>query len=161
MKIRGNTIVTPIPKPDWNQTDPTKADYIKNKPDLSEVGTPEVYAATYDFASESLESDFSEMVAAFQAGKIVTLSTVYPMGEKECYYCVRYDTEETSGYEGACMIFQRAGVGYTESLYVVSDGTMHSAITNLGNIEAALDGIIAEQEAIIAIQESLIGGDAS
>lgn len=113
---------------------------------------PDVYAAEYDFASGTLYSNFSEMVAAFQAGKIVTLSTVYPMGEKDCYYCVRYDTEETSGYEGACMIFQRAGVGYTESLYVVSDGTMHSAITNLGNIEAALDGIIE-------IQNSLIGGD--
>ena len=31
-KIRGNTVGTPAPQPDWNQTDPTKADYIKNKP---------------------------------------------------------------------------------------------------------------------------------
>lgn len=37
-KIIGNTTATPNPKPDWNQTDPTKADYIKNKPDLSGVG---------------------------------------------------------------------------------------------------------------------------
>lgn len=29
----------------------------------------------------------------------------------------------------------------------------------IGNIETALDGIIAEQESIIAIQEALIGGD--
>ena len=37
-KIIGNTTATPNPNPDWNQTDPTKADYIKNKPDLSNIG---------------------------------------------------------------------------------------------------------------------------
>ena len=30
--IYGNTTATPNPQPDWNQTDSTKADYIKNKP---------------------------------------------------------------------------------------------------------------------------------
>ena len=32
MKIRGRTVMTPVPKSDWNQADPKKADYIKNKP---------------------------------------------------------------------------------------------------------------------------------
>lgn len=31
-KIRGNTVGTTVPQSDWSQTDPTKADYIKNKP---------------------------------------------------------------------------------------------------------------------------------
>ena len=31
-KIIGNTTATPAARPDWNQTDATKADYIKNKP---------------------------------------------------------------------------------------------------------------------------------
>lgn len=34
-KIIGNTTATPNPQPDWNQTDSTKADFIKNKPDIS------------------------------------------------------------------------------------------------------------------------------
>lgn len=34
MKIKGNTVGTTTPRPDWNQTDPKKADYIKNKPDI-------------------------------------------------------------------------------------------------------------------------------
>lgn len=34
-KIIGNTTATPNPRPDWNQTDASKADYIKNKPDVS------------------------------------------------------------------------------------------------------------------------------
>lgn len=33
-KIIGNTIATPMPRPDWNQNDETKADFIKNKPDI-------------------------------------------------------------------------------------------------------------------------------
>lgn len=33
-KIIGNTTATPNPRPDWAQMDETKADYIKNKPEL-------------------------------------------------------------------------------------------------------------------------------
>ncbi len=33
-EIIGNTTATPNPRPDWNQTDASKADYIKNKPDI-------------------------------------------------------------------------------------------------------------------------------
>ena len=35
MKIIGNTVGTPLPKPDFKQTDPTKGDYIKNKPEIT------------------------------------------------------------------------------------------------------------------------------
>lgn len=34
-KIVGNTVGIPNPQSDWNQTDKTKADYIRNKPDIS------------------------------------------------------------------------------------------------------------------------------
>ena len=33
-KIIGNTTATPNPRPDWLQTDETKADFIKNKPNV-------------------------------------------------------------------------------------------------------------------------------
>ena len=33
-KIIGNTTATPNPRPDWSQTDDTKADFIKNKPTI-------------------------------------------------------------------------------------------------------------------------------
>lgn len=32
MKIRGNTVGTPMKRPDFNQTNPKKSDYIKNNP---------------------------------------------------------------------------------------------------------------------------------
>ena len=34
-RIIGNPTTTPYPRPDWNQTDENKADYIKNKPKFS------------------------------------------------------------------------------------------------------------------------------
>lgn len=37
-KIIGNTTATPNPQSDWSQQDPTKADYIKNKPDFTGQG---------------------------------------------------------------------------------------------------------------------------
>lgn len=36
--IRGNTVGLPNPQADWNQTDETKADFIKNKPTFSSDG---------------------------------------------------------------------------------------------------------------------------
>lgn len=36
-KIIGNTTTTPMARPDWNQTDEAKADYIKNKPDIEQL----------------------------------------------------------------------------------------------------------------------------
>ena len=36
-RIIGNTTTTPMPIPDWNQTNPAKADFIKNKPDMQAV----------------------------------------------------------------------------------------------------------------------------
>lgn len=36
-KITGNPTVTPLPKPNWNQTDPTKGDYIRNKPEIPTI----------------------------------------------------------------------------------------------------------------------------
>lgn len=34
-KIIGITVGSPLPKSDFNQTDPTKGDYIKNKPKIA------------------------------------------------------------------------------------------------------------------------------
>lgn len=38
-KVIGNPTTTPMAIPDWNQTDSKKADFIKNKPDLTQYAT--------------------------------------------------------------------------------------------------------------------------
>lgn len=47
-KIRGNTVGTTMPRPDWNQTDPTKADYIRNKPEFSGDSNGVPFGAFYE-----------------------------------------------------------------------------------------------------------------
>ena len=44
MKIIGNTVGTTLPKPDFKQTDPTKGDYIKNKPEVVDATVGELLA---------------------------------------------------------------------------------------------------------------------
>ena len=60
-KIIGNTTATPNPRPDWEQKDEAKADFIKNKPkiltedDVVELiiekggGSPENYVTAEQF----------------------------------------------------------------------------------------------------------------
>lgn len=54
-KIIGNTTTTPNPRPDWAQTDETKADYIKNKPTLGTMATKSEVTKT-DLAEDIQES---------------------------------------------------------------------------------------------------------
>lgn len=37
MIIRGTTVGTPTAKPDWNETNPNRAGYICNKPDIDSL----------------------------------------------------------------------------------------------------------------------------
>lgn len=53
-KIIGNTIATPMTIPDWNQTDETKADYIKNKPNIGDL------ASLTEIGKENLTLDVQE-----------------------------------------------------------------------------------------------------
>ena len=43
-RIKGNTVGFPNPQPDWNQTDATQADYIKNKPAIPITVAEDGYA---------------------------------------------------------------------------------------------------------------------
>ena len=83
MKIVGYTVGTSLPKPNFAQTDPTKGDYIKNKPDfdglqntihsVSElVGSEKVSKQIEDALNIDYEStlafDVTEIVIANLAG---------------------------------------------------------------------------------------------
>lgn len=45
-KIIGNTTAMPNPRPDWNQTDEAKSDFIKNKPDIEKIITQALSGAS-------------------------------------------------------------------------------------------------------------------
>lgn len=57
MSIKGNTVGTPMPRTDWNQTDPTKADYLKGRDDLSQS----IQDAIEQHATEVLAQKFVDV----------------------------------------------------------------------------------------------------
>ena len=129
-------------------------------------GATEVYAAEYDLVDMVLLSNFGEMESAFLSGKIVTLSSSTPVGGNSRFYCTAYVPEGFGGYEGSELHFVQAGAGDIQSLIAVSDGTIISNYTNLYdvkndvvNIKKDLQDLDTALDAIIEIQNSLIGGD--
>ena len=161
-KIRGNTVGTTMPRPNWNQTDRTKADYILKKPENFDV-----YAAWFDCLEHYItEGSFDEMVSAFDSGKIVTLSTVNPIGGVSCYYCVNYTPGGFYEYDGDILKFQLAGDDWVECLIVESNGKITITGTDLTVMKNDINGVKKDLkdldtalDAIIEIQNSLIGGD--
>lgn len=64
-KIYGNTIGTTTPRSDWNQTDSTKADYIKNKPTLGSLASKDTVEKS-DLASD-IQSTLNKADNAIQS----------------------------------------------------------------------------------------------
>lgn len=88
-KIIGNTVGTPNPRPDWNQTDETKANYIKNKPEaatvISEKSTDEQYStakAVYTAISEEsnyANDNFANAIKGNASGSFIKVDDVSPI----------------------------------------------------------------------------------
>lgn len=69
-KIIGNTTTTPIPRSNWEQTDKTKADFIRNKPTLGAISKKDTVSKT------DLTTDVQSSLEQIDTkANIVTLST--------------------------------------------------------------------------------------
>lgn len=66
-KIIGNTTTTPVPRSDWEQTDKTKADFIRHKPELGAISEKDAIG----------KDDLTQEVQSFIDTKanVVTLTT--------------------------------------------------------------------------------------
>ena len=70
-KIIGVTVGTQLPKPNFKQTDPTKGDYIKNKPDFDGLKN-NVDAVDKLVGSTSVSTQINNAVAQKSQVQIVT-----------------------------------------------------------------------------------------
>ena len=61
-RIKGNTVGFPNPQPDWNQTDPTQADFIKNKPFQTAADVLDQMSVTHIDFSNFANGSFEETV---------------------------------------------------------------------------------------------------
>ena len=77
--IRGDTVVTATPRADWNQVDPAKADYIKNKPENILLRDDSNVSADKSWSSKKISEELDEIkdkvdeVAEETANKAKTL----------------------------------------------------------------------------------------
>lgn len=122
MKIRGNTVGTTMPRPDWNQSNPRKADFILNKPDV----------VICDVQNLTEEQQMQARVNIDAVGSVF-------FGMR----CNDFDERITSNANAINGINLTLD-GINDDIAAIND--------DMGNIDSALD-------AIIAMQESIIGGE--
>lgn len=122
MKIRGNTVGTTMPRPDWNQSNPRKADFILNKPDAVLFAAQSLTEAQKDQARANIDAVSNSMFSGFSSDL----------------------DQRTSNNTNAINGINLTLDGINDDIAAIND--------DMGNIDSALD-------AIIAMQESIIGGE--
>ena len=129
MKIRGNTVGTTTPRPDWNQSNPRKADFILNKPDAVLFAAQSLTEAQMDQARKNIGAVSNSLFSGFATDL----------------------DQRTSNNTTAISNIN------TELRNIGTDiGDINSAI---GSINADMGDIDTALDAIIAMQESIIGGE--
>ena len=92
-KIIGNTTTTPVPRSNWEQTDKTKADFIRNKPTLGTISEKDAVSKT------DLTTDVQSSLEQIDTkANVVTLSTE------------EYEALETSGTVDANTLYMLTDV---------------------------------------------------
>lgn len=80
-KIIGNTTTTPMAVPDWNQTDETKADFIKNKPDIAGLQNDiDAFDIALTRFSETTLPAFESRVENIETNKADKATTLFGYG---------------------------------------------------------------------------------
>ena len=140
----GAVVGLPSPRSDWNQTDEKKADYIKNKPEIVPV---EVFSDVYFNRIPALET--------YKADKSYVDVKVADKADKSYVdeqLKTKVDNAEYQEFKDgtASIVMQILSTEIPQLNARKADITYVDE--QIGDIETALDGIIA-------IQNSLLGGD--
>lgn len=114
MIIKGNTVGTTSPRPNWNQTDPRKADYIENKPQSLKT----VYEATINAGAINLIEVNEQTFKSLLKEGINHISLVLSDGvifKGESWYLTYY-YQSLYYFNGTKWedIQQKSGIGYSK-----------------------------------------------
>ena len=146
-RIIGNTTATPNPQPDWGQNDTGKADYIKNKPDLTVYATNARVDAVDRFVNEhddALWGDLNPRIQALEEWHDEL--DVYTKEETDEKYATKDNINViSSSVEAHYDELQNEivpRINTLESKEVYTRGEVDAAIAN---VEAALTGYATEQ----------------
>jgi hypothetical protein len=127
-KIIGNPTLTPVLPADWNQTDETKVDYIKNKPDV-------VTFADYATADKA---GVVKVKNAIEGGSGLNIT-------KDGYLSIFEALEEDLGCSYSAVITTKI---LDKAVKFVGDG-YYATAEEVGDISSALDELHAYAQALI------------
>lgn len=171
MKIVGRTVGTTIPKPNWSQNDPSKGDYIFNKPE-NVVNTHYIDSESY-----SIKFDWDEVLGWVKAGQHVIIRIAVDSSVTQYYHLVKtyqYDSES----EIDMLAFSNEGADFVGTIELHSSGDSSHSNTTISHVRVdktlSFDGMAADAkvvgdklgdietalDSILAMQAELIGGDA-
>ncbi len=165
-KIIGNTTATPNPRPDWEQTDEKKADYIKNKPKVlteedviqlieengGDAGVQADWGQTdetqLDYIKNKPNIAVGEGTRADQSGQ--TVIGRYNAPDNTAKFIVGDGSATTRANCFATGTFEdQAYITIGEEK--LTEGQLKSIKDGLGDISSALDSIIAIQNSFLPI----------
>ena len=131
-KIIGNTTATPNPQSDWNQTDATKADYIKNKIPLKNgTGVQSIEYAdgiatgNYAIAGGAAEKTvFESLVGSVAADK---LTVVAPIASADLSMALGTNNESATPLSFTLGVSNKAGINgyYWHTIKFAGDDSNH------------------------------------
>lgn len=115
---------------DWNQTDNTKPDYIKNKPEISGGGSNvKVYDAVNDDGTGTFDLTLEDQINVYNdiiAGKVVYIKTVR---EQEGFDLIRYGMVVSANYHEASND-DPEDYPETYNIYVIGDNSIVKVSTS-------------------------------
>lgn len=142
-KIMGAVVGLPSPRSDWNQTDENKADYIKNKPEIVPV---EVFSDVYFNRLPAVEAN--------KADKSYVDEKVAAVDKKVDEIDIPA-TEQLRQDLGIAGIETLLSELYFNRVPALEENKADKDFIEeqLGDIETALDGIIAIQNELMGVSE--------
>ena len=140
-KIIGNTIATPYPRPDWEQTDEKKADYIKNKPNIEALESVSYYDKDI---SPRTPTDPSKLNYSLNSAKTEVTIRGFKDGESEEHLVIPYEIDGARVTRIAAQAFQNSAIKSVSIPRYVKVGVSAFSSTGVGgNIKLRHSGLDA------------------
>lgn len=122
-EIIGNTTTTPVTQSDWNQTDSTKVDYIKNKPNLDVLATKDEVNKINEFIGipTTVASGTAEAVAP--AWSRILIADGISVKEGETYTINGAVTTDEASFSVYLNLIKEGETKYYQQVRITQDNT--------------------------------------
>lgn len=133
--IIGNTTTTPYPQPDWNQTDETKADYIKNKPTSFVGGSNAHYEGVIGVDGNTVDDiiQSKKPASGYSSGDTFVIKTLI-LNDKYSYTAYVYDGSAWRAMDGN---YNAENIYFDENIVITTEVGNIKISNGSGEIPAA------------------------